>query len=164
MNTDIAIIEEDNVTTVESTERVIEPEYRDDNGFNKELMNLIFAMHYICDDEEVSNKDNARTLVMKYMRHIDCNNCAYTLPIHKLKTLYAMIDNNAIQRDKDGNWVNTYAHYFDRKLNAVLVIDPLLFDGERYIIQDIYIPYGSDAATKMNRIVKRNQLRASPIV
>lgn len=157
-STDVTIIEEDNVTTVESIDRLPEKGIRDDNGFNKELMNLIFAMHYLCEDYD-NDKSTGATLVSLAMRHVSCDNCAYTLPLHKIKTLYAIIDNCEIKTDKHGEWVSVYTHYFDRKTSSVIVIDPLLFDGQRYIVKDIYIPYGSDGATKMNSIIKRLQLK-----
>lgn len=162
MITDVAIIEEDNVTTVESIS-LVEKEIRDDNGFNKELMNLIFAMHYLCEDYD-DDKLTGASLVSLAMRHITCDNCAYTLPIHKIETMYAIVDNCQIQTDKNGEWISVYTHYFDRKTSTVVVIDPLLFDGKRYIVKDIYIPYGIDGAAKMNRTVKRLQLKQSPIV
>lgn len=161
----IVVPEDDNVTTVESVNRVVNSDDRDGNGFNDKLMNLIFSQHFLCGDgSKVNPSDSARTLVMNHMRHVADSDCGYGLPIQKLDTLYAIIDNNTIVRDKNGDWVNTYSHYFDRKTNAVIVIDPLLCDDTRYTVVDIYIPYGHDGATKMNCVVKHLQLRASPII
>lgn len=162
-STEITNIEENNVTTVESVERLPEKGERDDNGFNKELMNLLFVMHYLCEDY-ASNDLSGATLVGLAMRLIPCEKCAYTLPLHKIDTLYAIVDNCQIKTDKNGEWVSVYTHYFDRKTNTVIVIDPLLFDGHRYTVTEIYIPFGSDAAAKMNRVVKRLQLKASHVV
>lgn len=163
--TAIGATEDDNVTTVKSVSRMVKSDKRDINGFDDTLMNLIFAQHFLCGDKsKVNASDSAQTLVLNHMRYVDGSNCGYSLPIQKLETTYAMIDNNTIVRDKNGNWANIYSHYFDRKTNAVIVIDPLLCDGTRYTVLGIYIPYGHDGATKMNDIVKHLQLRASPIV
>lgn len=164
-NTDIAARDDENVTTVESVKRVSKSNENDVNGFNDELMQLVFAKHVLCGDgSDVSIRDTAASLVIKHMRYVDGSNCGYSLPVEKLDTLYAIVDNNTIVRDRNGNWINTYSHYFDRKLNAVIVIDPLLCDGKRYTVTTIYIPYGHDGATVMNRVVEHLQLRASPIV